>query len=258
MQRLNIVAQTDTFLVINKPAGLVVNRSQTIRVNTLQDWICEYLDLPKNDLGVGGRAGIVHRLDRETSGLVIVAKTQMAFDNLQGQFKNREVKKEYVALVHGEIPDEGVINENIGRVGKFGKFGVVASGRESETSYKREGKYGFYEEKFSGLISQSQLSKGRERYLKQNARFYSLVSLFPKTGRTHQIRVHLKHLGYPVVSDLIYAPSKLLKFDLLWCPRLFLHAVSISFHDPTSAKILSFKTDLPNDLKNAMLNLEKT
>ncbi|KKR78242.1 MAG: Pseudouridine synthase [Candidatus Curtissbacteria bacterium GW2011_GWA1_40_9] len=257
MKQFDIVFENKHLLVVVKPAGLVVNRSQTINEETLQDQISRYLKLSRGNLGVGERAGIVHRLDRETSGLIVVAKTQSAFENLQSQFKNREVEKEYGALVHGVIPNDGVIRENIGRVGKFGRFGVVGDGRESVTAYKKAGEYSFSEDKFDDLVAESKLNKGRVRYLQKNARIYSRVSLFPKTGRTHQIRVHLKHIGHLVVSDIIYAPSKLLKFDMLWCSRLFLHAAAISFRDPKSRKILSFKADLPNELKSAMLNLEK-
>lgn len=255
MVKLEVVFENKSLFIVNKPAGLVVNRSVTIREETLQDLIYEYLNLRAEDLGIGGRAGIVHRLDRETSGLMVVAKTQVAFDNLQWQFKNREVKKEYIALVHGLMLDEGTISEKIGRIGKFGKFGVVGDGRESETFYARSSKFKFKSSKLKDLTEEANYNKQRSRYLGVHATDYSLVSAFPKTGRTHQIRVHLKHIGHPVVSDTIYCPSKLLKFDMLWCMRLFLHAAAISFRDPTSEKLLSFKADLPKELKSAMLFL---
>lgn len=252
MKKLDVVFENQDIIVAHKPSGVVVNRSDTLREETLQDIISKYLKLSKGDLGIGERAGIVHRLDRETSGLVVIAKTQQVFLNLQLQFKNRQVEKKYIALVHGQMLTSGVISENIGRVGKFGKFGVVDIGRESETSYKKEGEYCFREDKFGDVVGHLQLTRGRIRYLRQNAKFYSLIFLMPKTGRTHQIRVHLKHIGHPVVSDIIYCPNKLLKFDQLWCNRLFLHASTISFREPESGKMLSFKSELPHDLVSAL------
>ncbi len=252
---IDIVFEDDSLLVLNKPFGLVVNNSATTKEETLQDWLSKYLKLESEDLGVGDRAGIVHRLDRETSGLILVAKTQKAFVNLQEQFESREVKKTYVALCHGEIKlDEGVIDLPIARIGKFGKFGVLKGGRESETRYEVEKRLIFIEDQFEKLISNEdfKLTKVRKSYLKKQAKNYTLVKLFPKTGRTHQIRVHLKSLGNPVVSDLIYGPNKLLKFDILWCPRLFLHAEDIEFKNPLSKRILKFNVQLPKELKNAL------
>jgi 23S rRNA pseudouridine1911/1915/1917 synthase len=101
------------------------------------------------------------------------------------------------------------------------------------------------------------LSKARTLYLKNHARHYTKMAIWPKTGRTHQIRVHLKHIGHPVVSDLIYTPKRLLAFDLLWCPRLFLHASSLAFNHPQTNKRVEFASDLPKGLKDAMLNLVK-
>ena len=253
--KLEIVFEDSEILVLEKPAGLVVNRSETIREETLQDQLSTYFNLG-DDLGIGDRAGIVHRLDRETSGLLLIAKTQKAFENLQDQFKERKVEKEYVCLAHGEInQDFGVIEGDVGRIGKFGKFGIVEGGRESRTEFKVVEKYEFKEKLFDELISRVQ-TKSRVNYLTKQAKKYTLLNLFPKTGRTHQIRVHIKSIGHPAVSDLIYAPNKLLKFDLLWCPRLFLHASSLKFIHPKTKNLVSFKSDLPNDLKGAILNLE--
>ena len=284
--KLEIVFEDSDILVLKKPAGLVVNRSETIKEETLQDLLSVYFNLGSS-FGIGDRAGIVHRLDRETSGLLLVAKTQKAFENLQDQFRKRKVEKEYVCLAHGQInQDFGVIKGDVGRIGKFGKFGIVEKGRESRTEFKVVGYYQFKEAKFNQLLYSSSdpsadgesrslstlssrpkgsrqssndnyfLSKSRINYLKKHATKYTLVALFPKTGRTHQIRVHIKSIGHPAVSDLIYTPKKLLKFDLLWCPRLFLHASFLRFIHPKTKNPVSFKSDLPNDLKGAILNLE--
>lgn len=257
---MNIVFEDSEILVINKADGLVVNRSGTIHEETLQDQLSGYFGL-ENSLGIGDRAGIVHRLDRETSGLLVVAKTQKSFEDLQLQFKNRKVVKKYIALVHGLFNEKtGSIDTQIVRVGKFGKFAVAGKydlGKEAKTEFELEATYGFSGENFEKLIEESGLSKSRINYLRQNALKYSLVYLFPKTGRTHQIRVHVKSIGHPVVSDLIYTPRKLLKFDLLWCPRLFLHASQLEFMHPRARKQVKFSSPLPNELKNAILNLER-
>ena len=249
--KLKIVFEDNEILVIEKPAGLVVNRSETIKEETLQDQLSTYFNLG-DDLGIGDRVGIVHRLDRETSGLLLVAKNPKAFENLQDQFRERKVEKEYVCLAHGEInQDSGVIEGDVGRIGKFGRFGIVEGGRESRTEYKVIKKYEFTKRLFDELLPKVQ-TKSRINYLIKQAKKYTLLNLFPKTGRTHQIRVHIKSIGHPVVSDLIYTPKKLLKFDFLWCPRLFLHASKIKFTHPKSKKAVEFKSDLPGDLKDAL------
>ena len=258
--RFNIVLEDDQVLVVDKPAGLVVNRSETIKEGTLQDQLAVYFNLPNSDLGIGDRAGIVHRLDRETSGLLLVAKTQTAFDFLQTEFYKRRVKKEYTALVHGHLKEKsGIIGTPILRVGNFGKFGIARAGdreaRQAQTDFKKREQYRIKEEVFEKIVAAANLSKGRQKYLAANAKDYTLLSLFPKTGRTHQIRVHLKSIGHPVVSDLLYTPRKLLKFDLLWCPRLFLHASELEFKHPRTGKTVKFESDLPNDLKESLRSL---
>lgn len=255
MTKLAIIFEDEQMLVLEKEAGLVVNRSETIKEETLQDQLSEYFRLG-NDLGLGSRAGIVHRLDRETSGLLIVAKTQKAFDNLQSQFKARTVKKEYLALVHGHLTNEGgSITGGIGRIGKFGKFGIARGGRESKTDFEVIGRFKFKSNEFEKLISENSIKKPQARYLINQATLYTYLKLLPRTGRTHQVRVHVKSIGHPVVSDLIYAPRKLLKFELLWCPRLFLHASILEITHPKTKARKEFKSDLPKDLKDAISNL---
>lgn len=262
LKMVDIIFEDEWVLIVNKPAGLVVNRSETNSGGTLQDFLSDYFHLG-DKFGIGDRAGIVHRLDRETSGLLVVAKTKAAFANLQDQFKQRDIKKEYSAMVHGLLKeDEGVVESKIARIGSFGKFGVVerrSEGRESRTDFKVEGRYKIQDKLIQGYaIGQGHnLTKARINYLKRHAGYYSLLRVFPKTGRTHQIRVHLKSIGNPVVSDLIYGPHKLVKFDLTWCKRLFLHAAYLEFIHPKTKKKVSFSLDLPKELKNAILNLEK-
>lgn len=251
MMKPQIVFEDNEILVIDKPAGLVVNRSETIKEETLQDLLSVYFNLGSS-LGIGDRAGIVHRLDRETSGLLLVAKTPKAFEILQNQFRERSVEKEYVCLAHGQInQDSGIIAGDVGRIGKFGKFGIVKNGRESRTEFKVVEKYEFKKNKFDELLSKVQ-TKSRINYLTKQAQNYTLLNLSPKTGRTHQIRVHVKSIGHPAVSDLIYTPRKLLKFDLMFCPRLFLHSSKIKFSHPKFKKDREFKSGLTRDLKDAL------
>ena len=147
----------------------------------------------------------------------------------------------------------------MGRIGKFGKFGVVDGGRQSMTEFTVVDRFQKNKDWISWVLNEAgmSLSRPRTNYLRANALFYSLLKLAPKTGRTHQIRVHLKSIGHPVVSDLIYTPSKLIKFDLLWCPRLFLHSARLSFYGTKSKKTFDFKSDLPNDLKRVILSFRK-
>jgi 23S rRNA pseudouridine1911/1915/1917 synthase len=226
-----IIFEDEDVLLLNKPSGVVVNRANTTKEPTVQDWLEKYLKL--EDEGIGGRAGIVHRLDKGTSGILIVAKTTAAFENIQGQFKERSVEKSYQCLVHGKIEiKKGQINVPVGRLPwNRERFGVLPGGRTAETDYE--------------VIS----------YYKNDKDTFSLVDVSPKTGRTHQIRIHMKYLGYPLVADDFYAGRKTSREDKTWCPRLFLHAKSISFAHPRTNKKLSFQANLPNDLGKVLQKL---
>lgn len=252
--KLNIIFEDKDILVINKPTGVVVNKAITVKTITIQEQLEKYFGI--HGLGIGDRAGIVHRLDRETSGLMMIAKNQRVFEYLQEQFKNREIRKEYIVLVHGNIKDaQGQMVSNIGRIGKYGKFGIVEDGRESHTAFEVTRRYIFDQEIFLKILKRLNLNKNRISYLKSNAVEYTLLKIRPRTGRTHQIRVHLKSIGSPVVSDSIYDPAKLYKFDVLWCERLFLHASYLEFKINKSKKAQKFASGLPKDLKSAILNL---
>lgn len=245
---LEVIFEDDDLLVLSKPAGQTINRAETTRGEvTLQDEIEDYLNeqltayreqpekaVGRSPLAVSflGRAGIVHRLDKETSGILVAAKNPESFEKLQSQFKERRVEKEYLALVHGETPREGTVEAPLARHPRLrGLFGVLEGGRESVTNYRREVVY----------------RRGEESY--------SLVRVQPKTGRTHQIRVHFKHLGYPVVSDPLYLSPKRLKQDRLVCPRLFLHAAALSFTHPRTGARMRFEAELPEDLRSTLARL---
>ena len=219
-------------MVLTKPAGMIVNRAQTTAGKiTLEDW----LDLK----GIRGldRHGIVPRLDKDTSGLIVVGKTAEAMQALLAQFKNRQVKKSYLALVHGRLePKVGTINAPISR-NPFNRqrFGIFIGGRAATTDYKLE-----------------------SVYLNPEGEELSLVKAFPLTGRTHQIRVHFKSLNHPLVSDPWYGGRKTAKKDLRFCPRLFLHAASLEIKHPVTNNHLHYEVSLPEDLQSVLNKLKKT
>lgn len=233
-----IVFEDGYIAILNKPAGLIVNRSDTTNENkTLQDWVDNNLKIQRSKLKVNEetkdfieRSGIVHRLDKETSGLIIVAKDYVSFLDLQKQFKEGRVEKAYIALAHGKVvPETGEINVPVGRLPwDRKKFGVIPMGRESRTLYK------VLEDK--GL----KIDKRNEDL--------SLLELYPKTGRTHQIRVHLRYLGHPVFADALYAGRKNTKSDRKLLNRHFLHAAKIKFYHPKTEQIVELESPLPKEL----------
>lgn len=231
MQPPTIIYEDNDFLVLNKPSGMIVNNADTTKgEETLQDWL-EGKFLKEDDgSDFYSRAGIVHRLDKETSGIILVAKTPQAFLELQRQFKERIVKKTYLALAHGRVePEEGIINVPVGRLPWNRKqFGVVAGGRDSVTRYKVLQSYTLY------------------------ATPYTLLELYPETGRTHQIRVHLKHINHPIFADFLYAGRKTSRNDRKILSRVFLHAAKISFAHPQTGKQLSFESPLPEELQKVL------
>lgn len=227
-----VLFEDPSILVLEKPAGWITNSAQTTSTQpVVQDWVRKkhQSSLTNN---VECRDGIVHRLDKETSGLLLVARSKEAFEELQRQFKERLVQKTYIALVHGKVAlKEGMIDEPVGRLPwRRDRFGVLSGGRDALTLYK--------------VVKYYQDSKTNQEY--------TLLELNPKTGRTHQIRIHLKHLGHPIVGDEFYAGRKTARNDRKWCQRLFLHAGSISFLDPLTKKPVSFSSKLPRDLRETL------
>ena len=211
---LDIVYQDPELFVINKPSGMLVHPARGRYRDTLVNALLYQSQQLSNFTGDLLRPGIVHRLDQETSGLILVAKNNIAHTKLAKQFKKRAVKKQYVALVSGEIEfDEGVIDAPIGTHPKHRDKKAVrfdSEARPSETVYK--------------VIKYSNGT--------------SLVSLAPKTGRTHQLRVHMKYLGHPILGDDKY--GKRTSFS-----RLALHARSIGFAHPADKKWIEFSTPIP-------------
>ncbi len=238
MNKINIIHEDNDILLLDKPSGITVNRAETTKSEfTVQDWLEE--KFKGNDLWFSAdkdsdffkRAGIVHRLDKETSGILIVAKNPQSFINLQAQFKERKVEKTYLALAHGRFAaPEGEIAVPVGRLPWSRKrFGVLAGGKEAVTKYKAlKTKY---------FPSEKQKEP------------FTLIELNPKTGRTHQIRVHLKYINHPVFADFAYAGRKTAKNDRKILNRLFLHAAKISFYHPKTGEKVVFESPLPSELK---------
>ena len=213
---LSILYDDSDILVIDKPAGIVVHPSVGHPSNTLVNAIlfsCPELRGVSNDL----RPGIVHRLDKDTSGVMVIAKSNSAHNTLTTQWKNRSVKKKYLALVTGKLHSQkDLINCPIGRnpINRK-KMAVVTNGRSAQTKY--------------------QVIEYRNDH--------SLIEVSPLTGRTHQIRVHLAHMGHPLTGDILYGKrSQLLN-------RQFLHANYLGFHHPSTNNWMGFSTPLPPDLQ---------
>lgn len=222
-----ILYEDKDLLVIHKPPGLVVNRAESVKGETVQDWVEKTYKI-----FIENRAGIVHRIDKETSGILVIAKTPEAFYELQRQFKERIVKKTYLAIVHGKLtPAEGEIRAPIGRLPwNRERFGIVPGGKEAVTKYR--------------VIRQ--VNSGNP---KDSRNLFSLVEVNPQTGRTHQIRVHLKYINHSLVGDYLYAGRKTSRVDRKIVGRVMLHAWKISFIHPETGKELAIEAPIPDDMK---------
>ena len=229
---ISVNFEDDYLAVIEKPAGITVNRSENDRENTLEDWSQDKLGLKLLE-----RAGIVHRLDKETSGLIIIAKDEKSFQKLQQQFAERIVKKKYFALAHEVLKGTErrlTVSAPVGRLPwNRRRFGIVPDGREAVTEI--------------AILD----------YYERKNKDYTYIEAKPQTGRTHQIRVHLKYLGHPIVADPLYAGRKVFRQDIKIFLRLFLHASYLSFKHPLTDKVLEFNSPLPHDLAESLKILEK-
>ncbi|HZE87809.1 MAG TPA: RluA family pseudouridine synthase [Methylomirabilota bacterium] len=235
---MTILYQDNDLCVIDKPAGITVNRAETTKNEvTVQDWMEKQIK-EQNILFTPEqgeffkRGGVVHRLDKETSGVLLLAKTPQAFENLQKQFKERTIKKVYMTLAHGKIePKEGEIDVPVGRLPWNKKrFGILPGGRESKTSYR--------------VLAYYQNPRDKE--------IFSYVEVYPQSGRTHQIRVHLKYIHHPIFSDFLYAGRKTARKDRKLLERVFLHAAKITLSHPTTGEMMSFESQLPPNLRELM------
>ncbi|MCD4826161.1 MAG: RluA family pseudouridine synthase [Acholeplasmataceae bacterium] len=222
--KLDIVYEDDDLLVINKPQGLVVHPASTYHQPTLVHGLMHQVDHLSSINGVI-RPGIVHRIDKDTSGLLVVAKTDQAHQLLSEQLKNHEIIRNYTALVyHSFDEDEGTIKAPIGRHPKNRlKMTVLENGRFSVTHFKVLKRYDQY----------------------------TLLSCELETGRTHQIRVHMAYINHPVVGDPIYGPKKVISKH-----GQFLHATDLSFIHPIKKEHMTFHADIPLYFKNFLDQLE--
>nr|WP_231935535.1 RluA family pseudouridine synthase [Dehalococcoides mccartyi] len=220
---LEIIFQDKDLLLINKPPGLTVHPAPGHPDHTLINGVLA-LEPEMEDFDDPIRPGIVHRLDKDTSGLLLVAKNREALANLSAQFKERTVRKYYLTLVQGELhPAEGFIEAPLGRDPQNRqKIAVVSDGRPARTGYK--------------VL----------RYIQG----YSLLEVKLETGRTHQIRVHFAAIGHPVAGDAVYGQKE------TWLKRQFLHAHRLSFSLPSNGQNVEFSSPLPPDLEEALKTLE--
>jgi 23S rRNA pseudouridine1911/1915/1917 synthase len=217
---VRLVHTDERFAVVDKPAGLVVHPAPGTRGPTLVDELGPLLGGGPD----AARPGIVHRLDRDTSGLMLVARDDEAHRRLSAAIKAREVSRTYLALVEGAPSAAGEIDAPVGRSPRHRKkMAVVAGGKEARTSYRRV----------------------------ETLRDTALLEVRPLTGRTHQIRVHLAAAGYPVVGDVVYGHDRKLAASL-GLDRPFLHAWALAFAHPVTGEALALEEPLPEDLDRAL------
>ena len=232
---IGIVYEDDTLVVVNKAAGLVVHPAAGTPSGTLANALAyHFQNLPGG--GTGVRPGIVHRLDRDTSGLLVVAKTEAALENLSDQFRDRTVYKSYVALVHGRVlSNSGKIDQPLARDrSNRTRMAVVRGGRNALTLYR--------------------LRRGFDRF--------TLLDVELKTGRTHQIRVHLAWMKHPVIGDETYGGGRdntiqdpRLRARIRSLNRHFLHAEKLGFKHPKTGEFVKFESPLPPELENLLTQI---
>lgn len=239
---IKIIYEDDYLIVVNKPAGILTHPTMAREKDTLVDFLkLNIKDIDKLNWADPLRPGIVHRLDKDTSGLIVIAKNPEILAKLQEQFKNRDIDKYYTALVLGKVtPAEGKIEANIGRHPKLDKQMVTnmvftwtkGKTRPAVTEYKTIKNY---------------------RYKDNDL---TLLEVKPQTGRMHQIRVHLAYVGNPILGDQLYGNKLSIKISKeLGLDRQFLHAKQLKFIHPVSCKAVEFESKLPNDLNNIILKL---
>jgi len=236
MDTLEIIYSDKDYIFVNKPAGMLVHDVEGEKskgVTVVDEVLRRFPEISSVGDNTVVRPGIVHRLDKETSGIMVVARNQNSFDYLKKLFQNSEVKKKYLALVYGEADKKGIIDKPIS----------LKAGTTKRTV--REGKM------TKVAVTEYRLKKLLFDKSDPDNK-YSLLEVYPKTGRTHQIRVHLASIGHPVVGDKLYGKKR----ENLGLNRQFLHAESIEFSSVAGRKI-RMETELPKDLEVALCSLSE-
>lgn len=253
MKKINVLFENKSMLVLDKPAGVSVHADGKVKEETISDYILKNYKKIKG-VGenivakIGGeevlieRPGIVHRLDKDTSGCLLIAKNQEAFENLKGQFQDKKIKKEYIALVWGWVKYEtGIIDGAIAR--------SKSDFRKKEIVKVIQGDM----ENFRG-VEREALTRYKVLERKNiNGEKVTLVAFYPETGRTHQIRIHSKSIGHPIVGDHLYGPVKYLFEKKMFGKnpiRQLLHAKSVTFENPLNGELLRIESPIPKDLES--------
>ncbi|MEI7765530.1 MAG: RluA family pseudouridine synthase [bacterium] len=262
--KIKVLYEDKDILVIDKPSGISVHPDGRSKEKTITDWILK--NYPKIK-GVGepmnfdgneiDRPGIVHRLDKDTSGVLVIAKNKKSYDFLKKQFTDREIKKIYIAIVNGWLKnDKGIIDKPIGRSPSDFRRRLAGRGargelRDAVTEYKvlkrvQVSAYDFFSRLTLPRVPGGTLTDKKNH--KQEVSKFSILEVYPKTGRTHQIRVHMKYLSFPIVCDSLYNPKGL-------CPeglnRMGLHAKSIEFKNQ-KGKLIKIESPLPKEFKKML------
>lgn len=272
-----VIWHDDHLVVISKPAGMVSMKGQTVIGRTVQDWFSDWMQdrpsefatswqqwMPEDfsdefgtpDQIFSQRGGVVHRLDKDTSGVLLLARHPASLVALLRLFKERLVQKEYICLVHGKFQIKtGTFSGPIGRASyNRVRFAVQADGRPAVTKYQVEADWSSLDvPKVVAVAEAEQREVGV--HFKKRAQIYqgfSQVRCWPKTGRTHQIRVHLAAAQHPLVGDSLYTGKKRQQLDKVWCPRQFLHAAVLEFTHPVTRKEIRVSAPLPVDLSTAL------
>lgn len=244
-EKIEIIYKDKNFIAVDKPAGLLVHQAgnskheaRNSKPHTLVDWLIKkFPEIKKVGDDRKIRPGIVHRLDKDTSGVILIARNQKYFEYLKDLFQNHKIKKTYWALVWGLLrPKKGIIEKPISLKPGTTKRTVWEGKmtKEAVTEYK--------------VLKYLERENFQEE--KRRTNFLSLVEVYPKTGRTHQIRIHFASIGHPIVNDELYGPKE----KLNGLKRQFLHAKSIEFSQNEKSKI-KIEADLPEDLKDVLNQL---
>ncbi|MDR0463411.1 MAG: RluA family pseudouridine synthase [Pseudomonadales bacterium] len=271
-----ILYEDEDLVFLTKPPGWVVNYADTHDEPTMQAWFSDYLLSARQafnwealvpsdfDEKYGtpekiwqDRLGMIHRLDKETSGVMVWAKNPGSLVNLLAQFKNRTTTKIYTCLVHGlfTVKKERIFLPMGRKSTNRQLFAVRPDGREAVTLYEVQKSYGGFnfdklkEDHYGEAVVKQNV---RQKQINNLYQGFSLVACEPKTGRTHQIRVHMAHLKHPLVGDKTYNSTSKQRLDAIWCPRQFLHASSLEIEHPRTGKILKVECPLTEDLSEAL------